>query len=161
MLSRLSQVTKVVCYAAALAFLLQPGGLGCTLACARTASITNQHECHASTQNSALATPVANAAFSAEHACCHNSTSKPREAVSPKLVNTFHHVAVMMPCCALASQIIIPALKQRVATAKISALTKDKTSTQPNVEFRAAPLIGQSRLPNRGATYLRRCVLLI
>jgi hypothetical protein len=161
MLLRLFQITKAVCYMVTLALLLQPGGLGCALACARTSSITNQHECHVSTSNSAPSTHVTNAAILVEHACCHSSTSEHREAVSPQPIKIFHHVAEMMPCCVLAIQMVIPAVKQRTTADKTSVPTKEKVSTPLSVEFRDVPLIKQGRLPDRGRTFLRCCVLLI
>lgn len=157
MLLRLLQTTKALCCAVTLALLLQAGGLGCALGCARAATVINQHECHASTSNTSHDAPVVSASFSAEHACCHRSTSKRREAVSQELVQ----IAEMTQCCLLADRIIFRAVKQPATTDKASANSNEKLSNSFHFEFRALPIFSQARLPDRGGTYLRCRVLLI
>ena len=157
MLLRLFQTTKALCCAVTLALLLQAGGLGCALGCARAAMVINQHECHASASNTSPDAPVVSTSFSAEHACCHRPTSKHREAVSQELVQ----ITEITTCCLLADRIIVPAVKQPATTDKAHANSNEKVSNSFHFEFRAIPLFSQARLPDRGGTYLRCRVLLI
>jgi hypothetical protein len=157
----LSQSYKVICCAVALALLLQAGGGGCALSCAQAASVTNQQECRASTSNGAHAAQVVNASISTEHACCRNSRNVRLKIVRTDPFNTFHRVLEMMPCCLLASRMVIPAIRQSAAADKASSTADEKISIPPDIEFRAAPLTGRARIQDRGGTFLRCCVLLI
>jgi hypothetical protein len=157
MLSKFLQVTKAVSYVVTLMLILQLSGLGCALGCAKAATVTSQHECHDSDSKSAPATPVVSASVSAEHACCHSSTSARSETLPSELVR----MAETMPCCLLASQIAVVAVKQSATIEKTTTLVKEKVPASLNIEFRAMPLAGRARLPDRGGTFLRCCVLLI
>jgi hypothetical protein len=161
MLSRLFQTTKAICCAVMLALLVQAGGLGCALGCARAASITNSQECHTAASNLAPATQTVSSTISSDHACCHRANDERREMPSAIPAETFHPVAGMMPCCVLAGQALIPSVKQSAATDKDSTLTQERVPVRLNVEFRVAPLTTQALFPDRGGTYLRCCVLLI
>ncbi|HKC62349.1 MAG TPA: hypothetical protein VKB86_01870 [Pyrinomonadaceae bacterium] len=159
MLLRLFQTSKAICCAVTLVLLLQAGGLGCALGCARASSFANKQECHAAS-NPASATQTA-ATIYTDHACCHRSKGEPRETPSATPAETFYPVARMMQCCVLAGQTLLLAAKQSAAADKSSTLIQEKASTRLDVEFHVTPLTVQALLPDRGATYLRCCVLLI
>src|SRR5215203_20424 len=127
MFSRLFQTKKVICHAAMLALFLQGGSVGCAFGCAR-ASVELRPESHIATTDNARDHRAADAAFSAQHACCHTKAGEKHEAFSAELIKTFHRQAEKMQCCLSAGQQAVPALKQRVAADSTPALERENVS---------------------------------
>src|SRR5829696_6475699 len=98
MFSRLFQINKAICYAAMLALFLQAGSVGCAFWCAG-ASVEERAERHTTTTDNARERHAADAAFSAQHACCRTKVGEKHEAFSAELIKTFHRQAEKMQCC--------------------------------------------------------------
>lgn len=156
---RIIQSTKAMSVAVVFALLWQPGVLGCVLGCASAAPVVSQKECHRSTPSPPSSTTEISAASSAEHNCCHIPPGGRRD--SEGSVNPFHRVAAMMPCCLNGDEIVIPAVRQSATTEESSAIAAERLTTPVDLEFRDAPVVGHTWLPDRGGIYLRCHSLLI